>query len=88
MYNYLSSTFPSVTVISEERSKDCDEVARPSATEDSSILEQVDSGWDVAVDPEHVTVWIDPLDATKEYTGNTQSNFSLVFGMGMWGRIT
>ncbi|XP_063979204.1 putative inositol monophosphatase 3 [Diachasmimorpha longicaudata] len=68
MYNYLSTTFPSVTVISEERSKDCDEVVMPRGTEGSTIFEQVDSGWDVAVDPEHVTVWIDPLDATKEYT--------------------
>lgn len=70
MYYYLSMNFPTVTVISEEQSKGCDANSTPEATDDAILLEQIDNGYDIAVDVDDITVWIDPLDATKEFTGN------------------
>ncbi|XP_034943090.1 putative inositol monophosphatase 3 [Chelonus insularis] len=71
MYSYLSTLFPSMTVISEEHSVGCDsQLATDVNIFDTTILEQIDIRYDVAVDVEDITVWIDPLDATKEFTEN------------------
>lgn len=66
MYMSLKNAFPTVTVISEEKSVGCDENDVSNVKSHNSELDHVD---DVRVNPEDVTVWIDPLDATKEFTG-------------------
>jgi len=66
MYTALTSTFPGVRVISEEHSSDCDSSFRPKLYEsfvDGAIKLPSD-----LVNAEDVTVWIDPLDATQEFT--------------------
>ncbi|XP_015438191.1 PREDICTED: putative inositol monophosphatase 3 [Dufourea novaeangliae] len=69
MYHSLVEAFPGITVISEETSKDCDKVTV------SDIKNSVNSLIDYQITDETVnandiTVWIDPLDATKEFTEN------------------
>ncbi|XP_031840355.1 putative inositol monophosphatase 3 [Nomia melanderi] len=69
MYHSLIEAFPGITVISEETSKDCDKVTV------SNIKDSVDNLIDYKIQDETVnandiTVWIDPLDATKEFTEN------------------
>ncbi|CAG2055485.1 unnamed protein product [Timema podura] len=72
MYYSLKHWFPTLKVISEEHSseKDCSNLLfldldlNPNTVTSSSI-----SLPDEMIPPEDITVWIDPLDATKEYTG-------------------
>lgn len=69
MYHSLARAFPSVHIKSEEDSPDvCPEssVLTLQSIEFPSIY-TLPSAY---VDPKDVTIWIDPLDATKEYTGN------------------
>lgn len=68
MYHSLVEAFPGINVISEEASKDCDKVTV------SDIKDNIDSLIDYNIKDEvvnanDITVWIDPLDATKEFTG-------------------
>ncbi|KPP58014.1 inositol monophosphatase 3-like [Scleropages formosus] len=68
MYYLIKNRFPHVQVISEER----DYSTKASDAEWNSvipdeILQKVQSQ---VVPAEAVTVWIDPLDATQEYTGS------------------
>nr|CAD7572063.1 unnamed protein product [Timema californicum] len=73
MYYSLKHWFPTLKVISEEHSseKDCSNLLfldldlNPNTVTSSSI-----SLPDEMIPPEDITVWIDPLDATKEYTEN------------------
>lgn len=71
MYYGLKNTFPKLKVVSEEHSKG------DSACEDQPIidfgknnqLDSIDFMNDELVYARDVTMWIDPLDATQEYTG-------------------
>lgn len=54
-------------VISEERDNVVDEAATWSRDIPAEILNKIEGGREVS--SERVTVWIDPLDATQEYTG-------------------
>ncbi|XP_068605138.1 inositol monophosphatase 3 [Brachionichthys hirsutus] len=67
MYNLLKSSFPGVTVNSEEHDNLEDEVTWSRQIPDD-ILAKVEGG--KLVPANRVTVWIDPLDATQEYTEN------------------
>lgn len=69
MYRSLTESFPQVTVISEEASKDCDHITISDIKDPFPYLIN-DNIFDVFVNPETVTIWIDPLDATKEFTEN------------------
>lgn len=69
MYHSLTEAFPGITVISEETSQDCDKVA----VEDIKNFAKSIDGYDMSdeiVNTKDITIWIDPLDATKEFTGN------------------
>lgn len=70
----LKRLFSKVTIISEEdvHAGDCPE---PSHFElDPTVIdEDIHLPDDYLVSAEDVTVWIDPLDATQEYTGKTKS---------------
>ncbi|XP_054624348.1 inositol monophosphatase 3 isoform X1 [Dunckerocampus dactyliophorus] len=68
MYNLLRNTFPEVTVISEEHDNLVDQAAVWSRVIPAEILDKIEGGKEVPA--ERVTVWIDPLDATQEYTEN------------------
>ncbi|XP_043493769.1 putative inositol monophosphatase 3 isoform X1 [Polistes fuscatus] len=69
MYHSLKDAFSGITVISEEASKDCDKVFVPDPWVPVSNLKEYDIGDDFE-NIEDITIWIDPLDATKEFTEN------------------
>ncbi|KAK7873408.1 hypothetical protein R5R35_000203 [Gryllus longicercus] len=68
MYYSLKQNFPKLKVISEEKSEDCQEV--PPLDFDLQVAKDVIEYPDDNVSVDDITVWIDPLDATKEYTEN------------------
>lgn len=65
----LSRIFPKLTMISEE---DVDSDSCPKIDKhfdlDPSVLGSVDVPEHIYLSPDDITVWIDPLDATKEFT--------------------
>uniref|UniRef100_A0A1A7Y9U5 inositol-phosphate phosphatase n=1 Tax=Iconisemion striatum TaxID=60296 RepID=A0A1A7Y9U5_9TELE len=67
MFNFIKNTFPDVTVHSEEHDNSADSVSWNQEIP-TEILNKVKKGHDVPA--ESITVWIDPLDATQEYTEN------------------
>ncbi|XP_067109384.1 inositol monophosphatase 3 [Osmerus mordax] len=68
MYYLIKNTYPELTVNSEEHDSSVDEVLVWSREFPEDILQGVRPGHLVPADS--VTVWIDPLDATQEYTEN------------------
>ncbi|XP_026169036.1 inositol monophosphatase 3 [Mastacembelus armatus] len=68
MFNLIRNTFPEVTVNSEEHDDMVDKDAAWNREIPADILYKIPGGRDVPA--ESVTVWIDPLDATQEYTEN------------------
>ncbi|XP_017277822.1 inositol monophosphatase 3 [Kryptolebias marmoratus] len=67
MFNLIKNTYPEITVHSEERDNNLDSVAW-SRDIPADILNKIERGKEVPA--ESITVWIDPLDATQEYTEN------------------
>ncbi|XP_011648214.1 putative inositol monophosphatase 3 [Pogonomyrmex barbatus] len=73
MYRSLTEAFPGVTVISEETSQDCDKiVVKDIKNSINNIDYDISKGHESndIVNVNDVTIWIDPLDATKEFTEN------------------
>lgn len=71
MYYGLKNTFPKLTVVSEEHSKSDPSCENQSVIDLEKVLPGntiIDYMNDELVFVKDVTVWIDPLDATKEYT--------------------
>lgn len=68
MVHSLLETFPSITVISEETSKNCDKITVSNIKNNINNLNDYDIK-DEIININDITVWIDPLDATKEFTG-------------------
>lgn len=68
MFNLLKNTFPEVKVYSEEHDNTVDPTITWNRNIPRDILERIDGEKDIS--PESLTVWIDPLDATQEYTEN------------------
>ncbi|XP_030607209.1 inositol monophosphatase 3 [Archocentrus centrarchus] len=66
MYYLLKNTFPEVRVNSEEHDNVVDNSLTWSQNIPLEIREKIKGGKEVPV--EGITVWIDPLDATQEYT--------------------
>lgn len=72
MFYGLKNTFPKLTVISEEQSKGevrCED--QPVLDVESTIKNHgiIERMTDEHIFVKDITVWIDPLDATQEYTG-------------------
>ncbi|XP_037537477.1 inositol monophosphatase 3 isoform X2 [Nematolebias whitei] len=67
MFNLIKNTYPEITVHSEERDNSVDSVSW-SQDIPADILNKIKKG--VEFPAESITVWIDPLDATQEYTEN------------------
>lgn len=68
MYNLIRNTFPEITVNSEEHDNVVDKSLLWSRVVPKDIAEKITGQSEVPA--ESVTVWIDPLDATQEYTEN------------------
>lgn len=68
MYNLIRNTFPEITVNSEEHDNVVDKTQLWERLIPSDIAEKITGQNEVPA--ESVTVWIDPLDATQEYTEN------------------
>ncbi|XP_022203162.2 putative inositol monophosphatase 3 [Nilaparvata lugens] len=68
MYNGLQDAFPTVSVFSEETQANCEK------SPPLELVPSVDKGMDDLVDHfvsgEDLAIWIDPLDATYEFTEN------------------
>lgn len=73
----LKRLFPKVTVISEELA-DCSE-SNHIELDPTVIEEDIYLPDDHLVNAGDVTVWIDPLDATQEYTGKYTGNIFITF---------
>ena len=71
MYHGMKSTFPKLKVISEEGGDDRRE--RPTTKNVKLVNSKLNRILvsDELIPIEDITVWIDPLDATKEYTEGT-----------------
>ena len=69
MYSLLSSTFGEVKVVSEEHDVEVYDDRSPSSS--GAFLAEVSAAIrnDELLPARELTIWIDPLDATKEYTG-------------------
>merc|ERR1712130_64843 len=84
MYWGLRKSFPNLRVVSEEHEAWEGEVALPrldheGLREDTSIL-----GGEIEL--ERLTVWVDPLDATQEYTENLTKYVTVMVGIAVDGR--
>lgn len=72
MYYSLKKTFPKLKIISEEHSKsdtECENQEPLNVEESPPNQGVIDYLSDEYVYSQDVTLWIDPLDATQEYTG-------------------
>ncbi|XP_070989200.1 inositol monophosphatase 3 [Oncorhynchus clarkii lewisi] len=68
MYYLIKNTYPYVQVNSEEHDETKNELGVWNRDIPADILKSVEVGRDVPADS--ITIWIDPLDATQEYTEN------------------
>lgn len=76
----LKRLFSKVTIISEEdlHAKDCSEAGH-FELDPTVIDEDVHLPDEYSIPADDVTIWIDPLDATQEYTGKINQNESSIF---------
>lgn len=84
MFWGLKRSFPGLKVVSEEHEAWEGDVALPrldpgGLREDTSIL-----GGEIELD--RLTVWVDPLDATQEYTENLNKYVTVMVGIAVDGR--
>lgn len=70
----LQRIFPRVHIFSEEDKEQCKDAH--SFDLDPTVLHETAIVPDVAVTAQDVTIWIDPLDATKEFTGTSGAIFA------------
>lgn len=79
----LSRQYPNITVIGEEDvEKNC--FSEPSFTEfDESVLEKECPEKLINVDENQVTVWVDPLDGTSEYTQGLLEHVTVLIGIAV-----
>lgn len=68
MYGGLSAAFPAIAIVSEEHTEGDHNTAVSLLSRARALRGLI--GDDVLVPAKAVTVWIDPLDATQEYTEN------------------
>lgn len=68
MYYGLKKRFPNLNIISEEHGDKEDTSKVPMADIDNPEVRELLGGEDIEVQADDVAVWIDPLDATQEYT--------------------
>ena len=88
MYNGVLKAFPGLSVVSEEDDPHpVDPATIPVLPEaDEEVERVVGEGEDVLVPAEDVDVWIDPLDATQEYTENLRHYVTTMVCVAVKGR--
>lgn len=73
----LTRIFPRVRIFSEEDKEHCKDAH--SFDLDPTVLHETANVPNVAVTAQDVTIWVDPLDATKEFTGRKRSTMWLCY---------
>ena len=69
MYFSLKNTWPQLSIVSEEKDNNmASNVAKITKLDSQNVDEHLNGNSDVTADEKDVLVWIDPLDATKEYS--------------------
>jgi len=86
IYWGIKKAFPQINVISEEH--DVQEVDTSSITVPSLSYPEVDNrvDEDTLIPPGEIAVWIDPLDATQEYTENLREYVTTMVCIAVNGR--
>ena len=71
MFFSLRNTWPGISIVSEEKDNRVVKFASPVTQLQSGVIDEaLKDKTDVKVNKKDVLVWIDPLDATKEYAEN------------------
>merc|ERR1712088_962650 len=87
MFHGLKNTFPSINIISEEH-EPVDENVLATILPKLNLAETREEvnilGGEIEVD--RLTIWIDPLDATQEYTENLTKFVTVMVGIAIDGR--
>jgi len=88
MYYGLKKAFPNLNIISEEHDEvEVDKSKIPIANiHNSEVEEKVTADQDVPAD--EIAVWIDPLDATQEYTENLKQYVTTMVCIAVKGKPT
>jgi len=88
MFYGIRKAFPDITVISEEHGEAVVDLTNiPQADIHNKEVEQlIGASYEVPVD--EVAVWIDPLDATQEYTENLQEYVTTMVCIAVGGKPT
>ena len=81
MYFGMKKAFSSISVISEETSE-IDRTVGFNIEYKNTLLNRILVS-DELIPAETITVWIDPLDATKEYTEGLKQYVTTMVGIGM-----
>lgn len=87
IYFSLKNTWPDLSIVSEERDHSVSKVASPitqlqSDAVDDALVDKLDA----RVDKTDVTIWIDPLDATKEYSENLVNYVTVMVCVAVKGK--
>lgn len=67
MLGTLKHAYPTLQIISEESKTECNQNQKIDYSDITDLIPSVEDNW---ADLRDITVWIDPLDATHEYTGS------------------
>jgi len=84
MYFGLKEAFPSLNIISEEREVYDEKMFVPKLNKENIREEVQIVGGEIHAD--RLTIWIDPLDATQEYTENLTKYVTVMIGIAIDGR--
>jgi len=84
MFHGLKKAFPNLNIISEEHEPVDDNVPVPRLDLDGIREEVHILGGEIEAD--RLTIWIDPLDATQEYTENLTKFVTVMVGIAIDGR--
>lgn len=85
MFYGLNKMFPGLKIISEEKVSEADCPVKKTLELDYTLLHgDVHQLVDENVNTDDITVWIDPLDATQEYTGTLCLYFIYILNILMY----
>uniref|UniRef100_A0A0A9XDR7 3'(2'),5'-bisphosphate nucleotidase 1 n=1 Tax=Lygus hesperus TaxID=30085 RepID=A0A0A9XDR7_LYGHE len=84
----LSNSYPKATIIGEEGQSNIDDVPQDwiDVSPNEEILRQNCPKELASIREEDVTIWVDPLDGTKEYTEGLVDHVTVLIGMAVGDR--